>query len=196
MTQSKIGRLALVVVLVALTPACQSHPVSETPALQGETMQKAQQSILSGDKLSPTTEQVLNVLDLVDIWERDPRSTPDRIAAIPGGRPDWVKRVARAELFYALARNAADPREAQALYLEAVLTAAWAIRDQANLTAAFDPRHHLLAAIYNRGLARFLVLGQENDGHREQEATEKGRKHGEQDKHPLRDEQRWGTKGS
>ena len=152
MTESRMGRIACVMAVAVCISGCLSHPVSETPALEGETLLETQRSILTGDELSPTTEQVLNVLDLAGHWGRDPRSTPEVILSTPGGWPDWVKRVACAELYYALARSDPDARAAQGYYLEAVVTAMSALREQVILSAAFDPRHHLLAAIYNRGL--------------------------------------------
>ena len=124
-----------------------------------------QRSVLTGDELSPVTQQVLSVLDLSDMWEQDPSATPGRIVEMPGALPEWHKRVASTELYHALAKRASSPSQAHTLYLEAVLRARAAMAERLTIAAAFDPGQRLLAGIYNRGLARVLVLGQKVYGH-------------------------------
>ena len=126
--------------------------------MQGETLLEMQRSVLTGEDLSSVTQQVLAVLDLVDDWEEDPAGTPDRISELPGGVPEWRKRVATTELYYALAKGASDPSAAHTLYLEAVLTALSAMEERLTITAAFDPGQRLLASIYNRGVWRIKFL--------------------------------------
>ena len=100
-----------------------------------------------------------------DEWEENPSEIPGRISEMPGDLPEWRKRVASTELYYALAKRASSPSQAHALYLEAVLRARAAMAERLTIAAAFDPGQRLLAGIYNRGLARVMVLGQEVYGH-------------------------------
>jgi triacylglycerol esterase/lipase EstA (alpha/beta hydrolase family) len=143
---------------------CTTRYVRESRLAHAESLSRLQANAITTDRVSDHTLQVLRVLDLTDLWEDDPRRAADAITAVQGGRPVWIKQMARAEIFYHLAERA-NEEEAELFHLEVVLSSQDALTNEVGEVSVFDPRQRLLADLYNRSLARYLAIRQERDGH-------------------------------
>ncbi|MEO0649369.1 MAG: alpha/beta fold hydrolase [Planctomycetota bacterium] len=162
--QSSRSPLAFGLLATLLLCACASRPISERPAKQGEVLRELQRSIVTDDEVSALTQQVLDVHDLAESWERRPSETPEALLEVTSVVPIGRRRTALAELYFALGKSAKRPADALPLYVESVLTAREQILESNSDIAAFDPEQQLLAVLYNWGLSRVAVLAQEVQG--------------------------------
>src|SRR4029453_16141186 len=150
-------RSALLAAVVLLASAC-ATPVGVTRVDTQAMYRSLTASVLSGDRPSEYSEQLLTRLGLHERFDEDPEVV---LAALrgPGGGLSREYLFVLSELSFYHAVKSQKPE-----YFLASAVYAWAFvlgrTDEADVAAA-DPRLRLAANLYNLGLAQGLEVGKE-----------------------------------
>ncbi len=155
----------MVVVMALLLVAC-APKVTVERTRASATLLRDRQSVLTGSGLSETSRLCLRMLDLEKAYAREPVPTLNLIRERGRVEPDGVWTIAAAEMALDTAEQSAKRGRDRAdisLFLASALFAwdqlQWDLRDRA---VALDGRTEFAADIYNRAVARFVSLTNED----------------------------------
>jgi len=158
---------AIALIAAMFLGGCSSNPVTESARTQGQALAEQQDSaITQPGNLSIHSRLAYRMLDLEKTVEEEPARALASLTADESGTITALQRgLAIAETSYLLADVATNENEARRLFARAVVVAGVTLRDHATLESLLDPSQRLLGELYNRGLARFVVLTQAVEGH-------------------------------
>src|SRR5262245_3240738 len=156
----RVASLPAALALVALLSAACATPVGVRPADPREVQRDLGESVLTGDRPSAPTREILTQLDLVERFRREPDAALGALHEGLGPRGDEDRLYALAELSLRRAEQQRDPRHAfaAALYAYAFLFDEGSPRQN-----RFDPRLAVARQVYNRGLTLGLAGGRGPD---------------------------------
>src|SRR5262245_34393225 len=158
-TGPKARRLTIVLGVLLLACAC-ATPVGVTPGDRQSIYRDLTANVLTSDKLSAPTEQMLLRLGLGKRFEEDPEGVIKEIRGT-GANLNDDQYAALAELSFAYAEKSGkrDYYLAAAVYAYAFV----APPDTSHEMSILDPRIRLSADIYNLGLTRGLAAPEGNE---------------------------------
>jgi len=147
-------RLAALVVAFALLASACATPIG-VDRVDPQTVQRnLTANVLTRGEPSAPSRQVLQRLDLSDLYEDDPRAALAELHAGLAPTGDEDRLFALAELCF----DTADRTEDRSYYLaSAVYAYAFLLPEDGSAPSPLDPRLRLAADLYNRGVAEALM---------------------------------------